>query len=312
VSRVFIGGAAGFIGRNVARALRAAGHDVFGWDNLDQAPVVAPGPGVDIRDLRSLRPVDLEGYDAVLLLAARKHVPTSFSSPRDAAYNLDLDLHVAHCAIAAGVLRLVLASSCEVYGDHFGAPLDEDTECRPQSPYAAAKLASEYALLGLAQQSSSSFCALRLFNVYGPDEDCRAVVPALLTQALTTKELIIEGGGLQSRDLVHVDDAASIIASVLAMPELPARLNIGSGSTVDVATIAEQVQRLWPDTSVRHVEGRPNEICGFRADPGRLRALLPSVSMRPFVTGFEQTAAAFAAANRLGAGDRAIAAGQFV
>jgi nucleoside-diphosphate-sugar epimerase len=298
LNRVFVGGAGGFVGRNVARALRERGHWVDGWDNLDQTPTVPPDPRLTIRDLRDLRSKDLDGYDTVLMFAARKHVPASFEAPRDAAYNFDIDLHVAHCALSAGVERLIIASSCEVYGDQLGAPLAEDAPCQPQSPYAAAKLASEHAIVSLCQQSPASFCALRLFNVYGPDEDPRAVVPALLTQAVTSRELTVEGAGAQARDFAHVDDVAAVIARLVRLPSLPARLNIGTGQMTDVATVAAHVQRLWPDSTIRYVDGRPNDICAFRADAGRLRQLLPNVRMRPFATGFEQTAAAFTALQR--------------
>ena len=253
--RVLLTGAAGFIGSRVGAALRAAGHDVVGVDALLPA---AHGPDaqlppechhVDVRDDRALAPL-LEDVDLVCHQAAM--VGAGVNAADAPAYGSHNDLATTVLLaqmFAAGVRRLVLASSMVVYGqgryacpDHglvdplprrradldagifeHRCPLgddelqwrlvDEDAALRPQSLYAASKTAQEHYALAWSESTGGSVVALRYHNVYGPGMPRNTPysgVAAIFRSSLEKGEAPeVFEDGGQMRDFVHVDDVAA-------------------------------------------------------------------------------------------------------
>ncbi|BBX74996.1 UDP-glucose 4-epimerase [Mycobacterium shinjukuense] len=248
-------GAAGFIGSRVAAALRAAGHEVVGVDALLPAahgpnPVLPPGcQRVDIRDADALAPL-LAGVDLVCHQAAM--VGAGVDAADAPAYGGHNDLATAVLLaqmFAAGVRRLVLASSMVVYGqgsyacpDHgpvdplprrradldagvfehrcpaCGQPVgwrlvDEDAALRPRSLYAASKTAQEHYALAWSESTGGSVVALRYHNVYGPGmprDTPYSGVAAIFRSSLEKGEPPrVFEDGGQMRDFVHVDDVAA-------------------------------------------------------------------------------------------------------
>lgn len=208
--RVLLTGAAGFIGSRVDAALRAAGHDVVGVDALLPAahgpnPVLPPGcQRVDVRDASALAPL-LAGVDLVCHQAAMVGAGINAAdAPAYGGHNDFATTVLLAQMFAAGVRRLVLASSMVVYGqgrydcpqhgpvdplprrradldngvfEHrcpgCGEPViwqlvDEDAPLRPRSLYAASKTAQEHYALAWSEASGGSVVALRYHNVYGP------------------------------------------------------------------------------------------------------------------------------------------------
>jgi dTDP-L-rhamnose 4-epimerase len=252
---VLLTGAAGFIGARVAVALRAAGHDVVGVDALLPAahgpnPVLPPGcHRVDVRDADALAPL-LAGVDLVCHQAAMVGAGVDAAdAPAYGGHN-DLGTTVLLAQMfAAGVGRLVLASSMVVYGlgryacpdhgpvdpaprrradldagvfDHrcpvCGLPLswllvDEDAALRPRSLYAASKTAQEHYALAWSEATGGSVVALRYHNVYGPGmprDTPYSGVAAIFRSSLEKGEPpMVFEDGAQMRDFVHVDDVAA-------------------------------------------------------------------------------------------------------
>lgn len=253
--RVLLTGAAGFIGSRVGAALRAAGHDVVGVDILLPAahgPDAVLPPGchrVDVRDAEALAPL-LAGVDVVCHHAAM--VGAGVDAADAPAYGGHNDLATAVLLaqmFAAGVRRLVLASSMVVYGqgryhchEHgFVEPLprrrvdldagvfehrcplggeelrwclvDEDSALRPRSLYAASKTAQEHYALAWAEATGGSVVALRYHNVYGPGmprDTPYSGVAAIFRSSLEKGEPPrVFEDGGQMRDFVHVDDVAA-------------------------------------------------------------------------------------------------------
>ncbi|OIN80339.1 NAD-dependent epimerase/dehydratase family protein [Mycobacterium malmoense] len=253
--RVLLTGAAGFIGSRVHAALRAGGHDVVAVDALLPA---AHGPNpllpkgcrkVDVRDGDALDPL-LDGVDVVCHQAAM--VGAGVDAADAPAYGGHNDFGTAVLLarmFAAGVRRLVLASSMVVYGqgryacpDHgpvdprprrradldAGAfehrcpfcgldvtwlPVGEDAALRPRSLYAASKTAQEHYALAWSEATGGSVVALRYHNVYGPGmprDTPYSGVAAIFRSALEKGEPPrVFEDGGQMRDFVHVDDVAA-------------------------------------------------------------------------------------------------------
>ncbi|TVS78354.1 NAD-dependent epimerase/dehydratase family protein [Mycobacterium helveticum] len=253
--RVLLTGAAGFIGSRVDAALRAAGHDVVGVDVLLPAahgPDAVLPPGchrVDVRDAEALAPL-LAGADVVCHHAAM--VGAGVDAADAPAYGGHNDLATAVLLaqmFAAGVRRLVLASSMVVYGQGryhcyqhgFVDPLprrradldagvfehrcpvggeelrwrlvDEDAALRPRSLYAASKTAQEHYALAWSEATGGSVVALRYHNVYGPGmprDTPYSGVAAIFRSSLEKGEPPrVFEDGGQMRDFVHVDDVAA-------------------------------------------------------------------------------------------------------
>ena len=253
--RVLLTGAAGFIGSRVDAALRAAGHDVVGVDALLPAahgpnPVLPKGcHRVDVRDADALAPL-LDGVDLVCHQAAMVGAGVDAAdAPAYGGHNDFATTVLLAQMFAAGVRRLVLASSMVVYGQgryHCGRhgavdPLprrredldagifehrcpiggeelqwrlvDEDAALRPRSLYAASKTAQEHYALAWSEATGGSVVALRYHNVYGPGmprDTPYSGVAAIFRSALEKGEPPrVFEDGGQMRDFVHVDDVAA-------------------------------------------------------------------------------------------------------
>ncbi|CAM4138108.1 UDP-glucose 4-epimerase [Mycobacterium basiliense] len=253
--KVLLTGAAGFIGSRVGAVLSAAGHDVVGVDALLPAahgpnPVLPPGcHRVDVRDADAIAPL-LAGVDLVCHQAAMVGAGVDAAdAPLYGAHN-DLGTTVLLAQMfAAGVRRLVLASSMVVYGqgryqcrqhghvdplprrrsdldtgvfEHrcpaCGEPVgwvlvDESAELRPRSLYAASKTAQEHYALAWSESTGASVVALRYHNVYGPGmprDTPYSGVAAIFRSSLEKGEPPrVFEDGGQMRDFVHVDDIAA-------------------------------------------------------------------------------------------------------
>ncbi|OBG95640.1 NAD-dependent dehydratase [Mycobacterium sp. E3251] len=282
--RVLLTGAAGFIGSRVDAALRAAGHDVVGVDVLLPAahgpnPVLPQGcHRVDVRDADALTPL-LDGVDLVCHQAAM--VGAGVDAADAPAYGGHNDFAITVLLaqmFAAGVRRLVLASSMVVYGQgryHCGQhghvdPLprrradldagsfehrcpiggeelqwrlvDEDAALRPRSLYAASKTAQEHYALAWSEATGGSVVALRYHNVYGPGmprDTPYSGVAAIFRSSLERGEPPrVFEDGGQMRDFVHVDDVAA--ANLAATQEIDGftAVNVCSGRPVSILEVA--------------------------------------------------------------------------
>ncbi|PND59779.1 NAD-dependent dehydratase [Mycobacterium sp. ENV421] len=253
--RILLTGAAGFIGSRVRTALLADGHEVVAADVMLDA---AHGPGaqlpddthrVDVRDADALAPL-LSGVDAVCHQAAVVGAGVNAADAPSYGSHNDYGTAVLLAQMfAAGVQRLVLASSMVVYGqggyrcpEHGAveplprtrADLDagvfehrcplggeelqwqlvgEDAPLRPRSLYAASKAAQEHYALAWAESTGGSVVALRYHNVYGPGmprDTPYSGVAAIFRSSLEKGEPPrVFEDGGQMRDFVHVDDVAA-------------------------------------------------------------------------------------------------------
>ncbi|MCB5170134.1 NAD-dependent epimerase/dehydratase family protein [Streptomyces bambusae] len=263
---LLITGAAGFIGSALTQAWRTAGHTVTPLDNLSVTSRRPSPKGLLVRDVRSLTARDLDGFDTVVHLAALKSVPDSFDVG-GFEHNVAVDRHMIHTFAGSTARRLLLASSCEVYGEQTG-PLAESAPYAPRSPYAAGKVATEQ-LADIYRPhltGGRQIGVVRFFNTYGPDEGDDAVVPAFLSAAADGRPLMIEGDGTQARDLTYVDDAVTMLTRILSTPELLPVVNCGSGHPVSVRDLADAVIRVTGHGTTAHTTPRINEIASFTAD----------------------------------------------
>lgn len=276
-------GGAGFIGSTLVRTLLDRGLEVRVLDDLSSgsrrnlAGLDVDLIEGDVRDPVMVRAA-VDGMDLVFHLAAMVSVAESMSDPVSVyRSNLIGSLNVLEAARRSGASRVVLSSSCAVYGNTNG-PVDERGALDLLSPYAASKAAMEQAA-GLYQRLYGlSVVCLRYFNVYGPrqraDSDYAAVIPIFIAKMAEGAPIQIDGDGEQTRDFVYVEDVAW--ANWLAATEANAEgvYNIGCGRSHSILELVENLQRTYPEAPEPvHGPARPGDIRHSQADLKRAGAL---------------------------------------
>jgi nucleoside-diphosphate-sugar epimerase len=252
-------GGAGFIGSHLVEQLIEHGVETTIYDNLisgrvDNLAVVQQEVNViqaDIRDLDALISA-LQGVDWVFHQAAVTSVSQSIIDPF-LTYDVNVTgtLNVLWASLKAGVSRVILASSCSVYGDVHQPPLKETYLPNPKSIYAASKLTNETFADTFYHAYGLETVCLRYFNVYGSRQKANsqyaAVIPRFMDCYKKKSPPQIYGNGLQSRDFIYVADvaranilAASLNSSVLSNNRL---FNIGTGKSTSILELLKIISR---------------------------------------------------------------------
>jgi UDP-glucose 4-epimerase len=282
-------GGAGFIGSHLVRLLLERGWGVRVLDNLSSGVrdnLAGTGVELIVGDIREPQVVDraAQGTQAVFHLAAMISVPESMAQPAECyRSNVLGSLHVLEAARKAGAGRVVLSSSCAVYGDA-GAPVDEASETAPISPYAASKLAMEQAARMMALAFGLETVCLRYFNVYGPrqapDSPYAAAIPTFIQTMRGGQAPSIYGDGLQTRDFVFVGDVARAnLLAAEARLEPGSVFNIGSGRSVTIAGLVAALRGLFPGIpEPTYGPGRPGDI---RLSAGRIDRAEAALGYKP-------------------------------
>src|SRR5436190_381613 len=254
-----ITGVAGFIGSSLARAVLAQGDQVRGIDNLSTGKRDNIAEIENKIDFREADLADLDvlqdacrGVDYVFHEAAIPSVPKSVLDPLGSnRANVDGTVHVLIAARDAKVKRVVYAASSSAYGDTPALPKHEGMPPNPISPYAVAKLASEYYMTSFYRCYGLETVCLRYFNIFGPRQDpdspYSGVLAKFITQMLRGEQPTIFGDGTQSRDFTYVDNAvqANLLACKAPASEVAGRVfNIGVGQRVDLNETFRLLQKI--------------------------------------------------------------------
>jgi UDP-N-acetylglucosamine 4-epimerase len=307
--RWLVTGAAGFIGSHLMEWLLHLDQVVVGLDNFATGfrrnletvlRQVAPSQAArfelvegDIRDPaaceRACRNVDL-----VLHQAALGSVPRSVKDPLTShEINVTGFLQVLGAARAAGIRRVVYASSSSVYGDHPGLPKVEDVVGKVLSPYAATKYADELYANAFGRCYGLELVGLRYFNVFGPRQDPNgpyaAVIPLWFAGLLRGTEVVINGDGETSRDFCHVDNVVQVnlLAATTARPDAIGQaynVAVGGRTTLNelFQLVRERAARFEPAAARREPVYR-----GFRA--GDVRHSLADIEKARTRLGYRPT-----------------------
>ena len=256
--KVLVTGAGGFIGSHLAEKLVELGADVsalvrynsrndwgmiecFPEGTKDKINVIAG----DIKDSDAVRWA-AEGIDIIFHLAAIIPIPYSYIHPRDSVEtNISGTLNVLMAAKENNVKRLIHTSTSETYGTAQYAPIDEKHPLQGQSPYSASKIGADKIAESFYLSYGLPVTILRPFNIYGPRQSARAVIPTIITQALTKKEVIL-GSTHPTRDLTYVSDVveAFIKAAEADNSVLGQVINIGSNFETSMGDLAKKIIAL--------------------------------------------------------------------
>lgn len=257
--KTVVTGAAGFIGSHLTNCLLAEGHEVTGIDafvdyyprELKEENLRAPRRSplfslVEGRVQDLDLPHILQGAAQIYHLAAQAGVRASWG--RDFAlyteHNVLGTQRLLEAAVAAGVRRVVYASSSSVYGNAPDLPLREETPCHPVSPYGVTKLAAEHLGLLYESQYGLPVVSLRYFTVYGPRQRPDMAFHRFLKACRDGGPISLYGDGKQTRDFTFIDDIVRATRAAADQGRPGGVYNVGGGERValsDVLRLIEQV-----------------------------------------------------------------------
>lgn len=307
--QVLLTGAGGFIGSHLAQRLVEKGARVRAlarynsrnhWGFLEQIPPailkeidIVTG---DITDPYSISRI-VRGCAVVFHLAALIAIPYSYQAPQQyVAVNCGGTLNLLEAARAEGVERFVHTSTSETYGTARYVPIDEEHPLQGQSPYAASKIGADKLAEAYHLSYRLPVVTVRPFNTYGPRQSARAIVPAIISQALH-RDTICLGNLEPRRDLTFVADMVEGFLSAATAPAAIGQvINLGSGYTMSVGELAEAVSRILgkPKTVVttpERVRPATSEVWHLECDNRKARNLLGWQPRTSLTEGLTQTIA---------------------
>ncbi len=257
--KAIVTGGSGFIGSYITQELVKQNIVTLVYDNLSTGNIenldsvssqiqIIKGDVADLDKLRSA----MEGVDYVFHLAAQTSIADSLVNPfLTNQINNTGTLNVLWAASQAKVSRVIIASSCSVYGDIHQPPLQESYLPNTKSPYAASKLIAEALAESFYHSYGLETVCLRYFNVYGllqrSDSDYAAVIPRFLECYRQKTPPQIYGSGHQSRDFIHVSDVAraNILAATVSSSVVNKHrvFNIGTGNKTNLLELLNLISK---------------------------------------------------------------------
>jgi nucleoside-diphosphate-sugar epimerase len=283
--RVLVTGHQGYLGTVMVPVLRDAGHDVVGLDtgffrDCVLGPAPDDPPGLDGRrrvDVRDVTAGQLDGFDAVIHLAALSNDPLGAFAP-DITHEINhrASVRLARLAKSAGVTRFLYASTCSVYGAAGNGLVGEDAPLRPLTPYAESKVRVED---DVAAMAGAGFVPVFLRNAtafgFSPRLRADIVLNNLVGSAVLTGEVRVLSDGTPWRPLVHARDIAQAFLACLTAPaeKIRARaFNVGGEhNNVTVRDIAQAVVDVVPDSTLVIAGTTGPDSRSYRVDFSRAR-----------------------------------------
>jgi NAD dependent epimerase/dehydratase len=254
---ILVTGAGGFIGSHLVEALTKLGGNIrcfVRYNSRNDYGLIELLPK-EIRDLLEIIPGDLKDSDAVnravkdvdyiFHLGALVGIPYSYFHPRDViGTNILGTLNILLASKEYGIKKIVHTSTSETYGTAIYVPIDEKHPLQGQSPYSASKIGADKIAESFYRSYNLPVAIIRPFNTYGPRQSARAVIPTIITQALT-KDNVSIGSIHPTRDFTYVKDIVEgFIKIAESSKSIGEVINIGSNYEISIGDLANKIIAL--------------------------------------------------------------------
>lgn len=290
--KVLITGAGGFIGSHLSEHLLQLGAEVKAFvrynsrsdwgllsllpkQSLDEINVIMG----DLRDGEAVRDA-VKGTEIIFHLGSLIAIPYSYVHPRETIETNVLGaLNVMSAAREHGIQKVIHTSTSEVYGTARYVPIDEKHPLQGQSPYSASKIGADMIAESFHRSFGVPVSIIRPFNTYGPRQSARAVIPTIITQALTRGRINL-GSLHPTRDYTYVDDIVKAFMKVAeSLDSVGEVINIGSNFEISIGNIAKKVISLTGKnkniaTDSKRIRPKDSEVERLWCDNTKARDLL--------------------------------------
>ncbi len=276
--RIFITGAAGFVGAATARAALEKGYEVHALTRRTQAPRLAALAGnlhMHIGDLSKSDAITRLLMDIkpdIVIHCAWEGVGGAARAEDIQFDNIKTSLTILDAAIAAGVRKFVGIGSQAEYG-RYDRRITEDDLPQPTMLYGAAKLSAYHLTRQRARDAGMAFAWLRLFSVYGPSDNQHWLIPSVAASLMRgiAPECTL---GVQAWDYLHIDDVAAGTLAAAITPGALGVFNLSSGAPITVRAVIEKVRDLAAPglpLSFGAIPYGPDQIMHLEGDNNRLK-----------------------------------------
>jgi dTDP-glucose 4,6-dehydratase len=288
--KVLVTGAGGFIGSHLTERLTELGaqtralvryNSAGSWGWLDHSPLKDEFEVVlgDIRDQDSVTRAVADA-DVVFHLAALIAIPYSYDAPLSyVRTNVEGTVNILQAIQRRGSGLVIHTSTSEVYGTARTVPIDEEHPLQGQSPYSATKIGADKLVEAFHRSFGLPVVTVRPFNTYGPRQSARAVIPTIVTQALSRSEVRL--GNLEpTRDLNYVADTVEGFIKAAETPEAVGHvINLGTGREIsikDLATLLLKILNIDVPVAADNLRLRPenSEVERLCADNRKGQSIL--------------------------------------
>ena len=257
-NKVLVTGAAGFVGSHLSEKLLSLGYSVVAFDRYNS--------NNDFFWLNNLRKKkkkncsfilgDIRDYDSVfhamkdcnivIHLAALIGIPYSYYSPL--AYlktNLEGTYNVLEAAKQLKLKNIIITSTSEVYGSAQYLPIDESHPINSQSPYAASKAAADQLSMSYFKSFNLPVKIIRPFNIYGPRQSERAIIPTIINQTLSQNKNIKLGNTSPTRDFNYISDVTDAFVKIMNNKKSVGKIiNVANSKRISIALLCKEIYKI--------------------------------------------------------------------
>tara|TARA_Y100000294_G_scaffold29021_1_gene24435 strand:+ start:37 stop:1011 length:975 start_codon:yes stop_codon:yes gene_type:complete len=298
MKKVLITGATGFVGSHLTELCVKKGFEVIAFDRynpnynlgwLEKSKYKDDINFVfgDIRDYDSVLKT-MKGCNIVFHLAALIGIPYSYLSPQ--AYlktNVEGTYNILESSKHLDIEQTIITSTSEIYGTAKYIPIDEKHPISAQSPYSASKISADQLAISYYNSFQLPIKIIRPFNVYGPRQSSRAVIPSIIIQALNNKKEIKLGNVEPSRDFTYVTDTCSAFIDILKIKNFFGKtINIGTNTENKIGDVALKILNKLNSKAIIKKENQ--RIRSLKSEVNRLKCdnkkILKNTNWKPIIS----------------------------
>lgn len=303
--KMLVTGAGGFIASHLIERLVAEGSEVRAFvrytSDTDRGCLELAPPDIqseiefvfgDLRDESAVREA-MKDVEIVFHLGALIAIPYSYRHPREVFdTNVTGTLNVLMAAREHDLMRVVHTSTSEVYGTALQVPIGEDHPLQAQSPYSASKIAADKIVESFVRSFGVPAVTVRPFNTYGPRQSARAVIPTIISQALTADQIYL-GDLTPTRDFTFVADTVDgFVRAATGSDIVGETVNLGSDQEISIGDLATVIidligRQVEVKTDAHRLRPQASEVRRLLADNEKARRLLgwtPRTSLKAGLT----------------------------